>query len=100
MDKDYIVIGINHADGRCIRIEIPKDGTVNTSIDQVQQWKVVDDANVGEVLETLMEIKEFYKKENIPFVFLPKKYIELELMTKEEAIKILNEIIDEVKKWE
>ena len=54
MDKDYIVIGINHADGRCIRIEIPKDGTVNTSIDQVQQWKVVDDANVGEILETLI----------------------------------------------
>ena len=60
----------------------------------------IGDANRDEVLETLMEIKEFYKKENIPFVFLPKKYIELELMTKEEAIKILNEIIDEVKKWE
>lgn len=54
MEKDYIVIAINHADGRSIRIEIPKDGTVNTSIDQVQQWKVVDDANVGEVLETLI----------------------------------------------
>ena len=60
----------------------------------------IGDAKRKDVMDTLMEISEFYKKENIPFVFLPKMYIELEYMTKEEAIKILNEIIDEVKKWE
>ena len=54
MEKDKIIIGINHADGRCVRIEMPVDATVDTSVEQIQQWKVVDDANVGEVLETLI----------------------------------------------
>ena len=51
-------------------------------------------------MDTLMELREYYEKENIPFVFLPKHYIELEFMTKTEAIKILNEIIKEVEKWD
>lgn len=52
------------------------------------------------VMEVLMDLAEFYKAENIPFVFLPKNYTELEYMTKDEAIKLLNEIIKEVEKWD
>ena len=60
----------------------------------------IDNENREKVMDTLMELREYYEKENIPFVFIPKHYIELEFMTKTEAIKILNEIIKEVEKWD
>lgn len=60
----------------------------------------IDNENRENIIETLMELQEFYKKENIPFVFLPKHYTELEYITKTEAIKLLNEIIKEVEKWD
>lgn len=60
----------------------------------------IDNEDRDKTMETLNSIAEFYKKENIPFVFLPKHYTELEYLTKEEAIKLLNEVIEEVKKWE
>lgn len=60
----------------------------------------LDNENREKVMDTLMELREYYNTENIPFVFLPKRYIELEYMTKTEAIKILNEIIEEVEKWD
>ena len=54
MDKDYIVIAINHADGRCIRIETPKDAKVDTSVEQAQEWVVSDDPMIGEILKTVI----------------------------------------------
>ena len=60
----------------------------------------LDNENREKVMDTLMELRKYYERDNIPFIFLPKRYIELEYMTKTEAIKILNEIIKEVEKWD
>ena len=60
----------------------------------------IDNENKEKVIDVLMNLGKFYEEENIHFVFLPKNYTELEYMTKNEAIKLLNEVLDEVKKWE
>lgn len=49
-----ITITIKHSDGRIFEIQAPDDAKYETTSEQVQQWKVVDDPNVGEELETLI----------------------------------------------
>ena len=51
-----ITIDIKHPDGRSIHMSMPSEATVNTAVDQVQQWVVNDDSEVGKTmtLETLI----------------------------------------------
>lgn len=51
---ETIKITITHPDNRIINIEVPSDGRVDTSVEQCQQWKVSEDAAIGETLETLI----------------------------------------------
>lgn len=51
---ETIKITITHPDNRIINIEVPNDGHVDTSVEQCQQWKVSEDATIGETLETLI----------------------------------------------
>lgn len=49
-----ITIKISYMDGRYIRIEVPSDGRIDTSVEQCQRWVVNEDATIGETLETVI----------------------------------------------
>ena len=53
-------------------------------------------------LETLRELadglEEYFKRENIPFILLPKQ-MDMEWMTKEEALKRIESIKEYVETW-
>jgi len=55
-------------------------------------------------MDTICKLSEglidYFKKENIKFIFLPKDLIELKYMSKEEALEMLNNIKEEVEKWD
>lgn len=53
-------------------------------------------------LDTLMELskslEEYFNRENIPFILLPKQ-MDMEWMTKEEALKRIESIKEYVETW-
>ena len=53
-------------------------------------------------LETLRELadglEEYFKRENVPFILLPKQ-MDMEWMTKEEALKRIESIKEYVETW-
>jgi hypothetical protein len=53
-------------------------------------------------LETLRELadglEEYFKRENVPFILLPKQ-MNMEWMTKEEALKRIESIKEYVETW-
>ena len=53
-------------------------------------------------LETLQKIadqlEEYFKRENVPFILLPKQ-MEMKWMTKEEALKRIEDIKEYVEIW-
>lgn len=50
--------------------------------------------------EILKQLGDYFQRENVPFLFLPKKLITLEYLTKDEALTLLKEIVKEVEKWD
>ena len=55
-------------------------------------------------IDTIYKLSEglinYFKKENIKFIFLPKDLVELRYMSKEDALKMLDEVKKEVEKWD
>ena len=53
-------------------------------------------------LETLRELadglEEYFKRENVPFILLPKQ-MDIKWMTKEEALKRIEDIKEYVETW-
>lgn len=53
--------------------------------------------------DTLMrvfeQLSDYFKKEKVPFIMLPKQ-TNLSWLTKEEAVEIIEKMLEEVKKWE
>jgi len=45
-------------------------------------------------------LTDYFKKENIMFIFLPKDLMELKYMDKEDVLKMINNIKEEVEKWD
>lgn len=54
--------------------------------------------------ETLLKLSDqlgkYFDRENVPFILLPKDVMELKWLSKEEALDLLNKIVEEVKSWE
>jgi len=54
--------------------------------------------------ETLLKLSDqlgkYFDRENVPFILLPKDIMELKWLPKEEALNLLNKIVEEVKSWE
>lgn len=53
--------------------------------------------------DTLMrvfeQLSDYFKKEKVPFIMLPKQ-TNLSWLTKEEAVEIIEKMLEEVKKWD
>jgi hypothetical protein len=46
------------------------------------------------------QLEEYFKREEVPFLLLPKDVMDFKLLTKKETLGFLNKMIEEVKSWE
>lgn len=56
-------------------------------------------SDMSMIMEVVKQLEEFFKRQTIPFLCLPKE-TNLKYMTKEEAIDELNKLMEYVKTWE
>lgn len=59
-----------------------------------------DASDMERVMDIIEPIAEYFKRDNVPFIFLPKDITELKYQTKDELLKVLNEMVEEVEKWD
>lgn len=59
-----------------------------------------DASDMERVVDMIEPLKEYFKKDNVPFIFLPKDIAELKYQTKEEILKWLDDVKKEVEKWD
>jgi len=59
-----------------------------------------DASDMERVMDMIEPLSEYFKRENVPFIFLPKDITELKYQTKDEILKWLEDVKKEVEKWD
>ena len=59
-----------------------------------------DASDMERVMDMIEPLAEYFKKDNVPFIFLPKDIAELKYQTKDEILKWLDDTKKEVEKWD
>ena len=57
-------------------------------------------ADFDTICQLSESLTDYFKKKNIMFIFLPKDLIELKYMNKEDILKMINDMKEEVEKWD
>ena len=56
--------------------------------------------DVDTVAELSKQLTEYFEREKVPFILLPKDVMVLKWLNKEEVLCFLKNIIEEVEKWQ
>lgn len=59
-----------------------------------------DASDMERVMDIIEPLAEYFKRESVPFIFLPKDITELKYQTKDELLKWLDDVKKEVEKWD
>lgn len=60
----------------------------------------LDIADLDLVQQISNQLAEYFQREKVPFILLPKDVMTLKLLSKKEALDKLRDIIKEVESWE
>lgn len=60
----------------------------------------LDIADLDLVYQISNQLTEYFKREKVPFILLPKDVMTLKLLSKKEALDKLRDIMKEVESWE
>lgn len=60
----------------------------------------LDTVDIELVQQIVNQLDDYFQREKVPFVLLPKDVITLKFVSKKEALDNLKEIMKEVESWE
>ncbi len=60
----------------------------------------LDIADVELVQQISNQLADYFQREKVPFILLPKDVMTLKLLSKKEALDKLKDIVKEVESWE